>query len=435
MNFSRKVILASCACAAFLSGVYSCTVDNLNVEEKEVFLCKTDDDCLSGSRCGGVRDPGDEQVRYYKDIEDAPESLKNATGRCILEKDIKNCSDYDGDGFSALDPLYRILHEAEGGMNEGECGTDSVPYDPDDTDPRVNANASEICDGKDNNGDGCIDGKCMCAKGESNCKCSPSDQTNCAAIVERCMGKRTLVDMYGTGCSAENAGAFVCLKKGDGTSEMVYAKATHLQERNGVKYYAASDFKEDATLKSCPTGVSSTIAGTNIEIITYNDIQLNGKPFIFVDNEKSLLVPSDTSDKTAEVFCAESTVDHDCNGKTIDDEAPSACKECDVSGFSEADLICFVNAISNDNVLDIKGKNQTSENRYKKLKDRCTNSTSEADCACLGHFVCDPSLSKTSPVCKNQDNLITYEWLKDHVTNNSNMSNDEGAWCNYKAAE
>ena len=184
MDLSRKIILASCVAAAFLAIGIGCTVEDRNLEEKNVFVCLKDSDCLEGSKCVITTEEG---------------------GRCIREDQISHCLDLDGDGF---------LKESED-KYLNECGLGDL-RDPDDTDKLVYPGANEICDGKDNSNDGCVDGSCP--EGE-DCR---ADDSKCEPLIQFCNipGNFSFIQTYAKSvCAADKLGVNYCK---DG--EFVFAK-------------------------------------------------------------------------------------------------------------------------------------------------------------------------------------------------------------------
>lgn len=188
MSRSSKIIVASCVCAAFLAVGISCTVEDRDIEEKDVFLCKSNADCLdSSSLC----------VKAHE--EDTPE-YANEIGRCVRKEEIDHCRDNDKDGYYvATDKEY---------INE--CGfSETNPQDTDDSNPLVYPGAIELCDGKDNSGDGCVDGVL-------------NEETNeCEPIENPCWGVGKVKNYDQSVCSASLIGYEKCV---DG--KMVYQLPT-----------------------------------------------------------------------------------------------------------------------------------------------------------------------------------------------------------------
>ncbi len=177
MSRSSKILVASCICAAFLAVGISCTVEERDIEEKGVFLCESDNDCLEGSKCVGQTD-------------------SKPIGRCVREEDIDHCVDVDGDHFyTSTDPKY-----------DNECGfTETNPKDPDDNNPMIHFGAAETCDGFDNSGDGCVDG--ICPKG-ADCK---SDPSKCEEIIKPCYGGGKVESYDKSVCSKDRIGVEKCV--------------------------------------------------------------------------------------------------------------------------------------------------------------------------------------------------------------------------------
>ncbi|MBQ9396770.1 MAG: putative metal-binding motif-containing protein [Proteobacteria bacterium] len=188
MSRSSKIIVASCLCAAFLTVGISCTVEDRDVEEKGVFLCKSNADCLdSSSLCVKAHEEGTPE--YEEEI-----------GRCIRKEEIDHCRDNDKDG-------YYIASEQQ---YVNECGfSETNPQDLDDSNPLVYPGAPELCDGKDNSGDGCVDG----IKNDSTGECEP--------IENPCWGVGKVKNYDNSVCSAALIGYEKCV---DG--KMVYQPPT-----------------------------------------------------------------------------------------------------------------------------------------------------------------------------------------------------------------
>jgi hypothetical protein len=188
MVLSKKIFLASSVCAAFLAIGIGCSVEERDLEQKHVFLCMTDADCLEGNVCDGI----------------GRDTNGNTTpGRCVRIEDLDHCEDKDGDQFYVVKEGY--------GAFEDECGfTNEHPKDPDDNDILVFPGASEMCDGKDNSGDGCVDGNCDDPSG--SCKDNPS---MCSPLIRPCFGGGNYTDYNDSVCSADKIGVLICKPKGD----------------------------------------------------------------------------------------------------------------------------------------------------------------------------------------------------------------------------
>lgn len=168
MDLSKKVLLASCACACavVLAGVSACSVEDRNLEEKNLFLCNVNADCLDGSQCRPLSVLDDPSIGHRED---------GTAGYCVREEEIDHCNDYDGDGYyAAEDPKY-----------QQECEYGEIDWD--DNDPSIYPGANEACDGKDNSQDGCVDG--ICSKEDGNCSDDPS---LCLRLYRPAVGNYTL---------------------------------------------------------------------------------------------------------------------------------------------------------------------------------------------------------------------------------------------------
>ena len=110
----------------------SCILNDDFLRVSDTFPCANDGDC---------GEPG-----FACD----PSSLT-----CKRQSEIILCTDQDGDGYGA-------------GEIRDEC--ENSEEDPNDNDPDVNPGAAEVCDAKDNNGDGNTDEPYDCtAGGETAC--------------------------------------------------------------------------------------------------------------------------------------------------------------------------------------------------------------------------------------------------------------------------
>ncbi len=171
MSLSKKIILASSVCVAFLLVGIGCSVEEREVDGKGIFKCMTNDDCLSGSQCVKAKD-------------------SDSYGECIREKDIEHCRDNDGDGF----------YTETSKEYYNECGfSDTVnPRDPDDGNPLIYPGATERCDGVDNSGDGCIDGVKL-------------EDGSCEQLITPCWGPGKYTEYANSACSAKYIGVTICL--------------------------------------------------------------------------------------------------------------------------------------------------------------------------------------------------------------------------------
>ena len=235
MDRSRKVILVSCMSMAFLAGIFACSVEDINLEKKDLFVCKAEPGCMvtepsadskvkagtcqikadwqaanpSGKclPCAATKDDSCLNGSYCIAVD--PDNL---LGRCVAEDDIKHCHDYDGDTYYGADPGF-----------EPNCGfTQSMPKDCDDSNPDINAKATEVCDGVDNTCDGCIDGICPVTgcdekgkkadKGTNPCDCATYANL-CEPLIELCIGAGSAANMMNVKdavCRPDIAGVNYC---------------------------------------------------------------------------------------------------------------------------------------------------------------------------------------------------------------------------------
>lgn len=385
MNLSKRIIMASCALVAIAMGTYGCTVDERNIEEKGLFVCRTDDDCENGSFCAGAN------------------AFKGVEGRCRSEKDRDTCTDYDNDGYLAVDPLT--------GAPESQCATEDRPIDPDDNDPDVFPGATEYCDGKDNSGDGCVDGKCVCDKTDAGCSCR-SDASKCEALTENCFGRYSLVRMKDTMCSAAKAGARVC-KSGAWTYGKAAAPSgSYTFSGSTTAYYKLGDFTFGEG--DCPV---STDSGK------YKTYSIDGASFIYVENETSTM-RSNTGEDAAlanlvDGFCNDG-LDHDCNGTPGTMEASEQCSSCaDKLAAYGTQTGCLIQGKNDNTVQEQKGNNY-----YNQLLEgiNCT-SKNTADCVCIGVISCADPTSASSPVCMRDGQVLNSSYI------NANALMTGSKWC------
>lgn len=244
MDLSKKFVLAACTCVAFLACFSACTVDDHDIESAGVFVCRSDDDCLKDSECVKTKESDEE-------------------GRCARSEDVKHCADNDGDGFIGVTVDKSHAKYAE---YVAECGFSSKnPQDPDDSDPTVYPDAAELCDGKDNSGDGCVDGVCTDESGICE------DKTEkCEPITQPCWGAGDVDDYDNSVCSAALIGYKKCV--------------------DGVLTYIA------------PTSSKSTYTGTDCPVST-SDIPN------YVDSEDSGEALNDNIDNNCNGVVDESRID------------------------------------------------------------------------------------------------------------------------------
>lgn len=243
MSRSSKIIVASCVCAAFLAVGIGCTVEDRDLEEKGLFMCKTDNDCLEGSKCVKIKDDAD------------------IVGRCTRIDDIDNCVDNDHDGFFYSEPEHDL-----------ECGyTETHPKDADDSDPMVYFGATEICDGKDNSGDGCVDSVCPA---DTDCK---KEQSKCKPIIKPCWGSGTVESYDNSVCSADLIGAEKCIdgelkfvKRENGQYKVVEGGSCP-KSTDDIKDYSEKDTCGNKRDDNCNTLVDEGCVSCTAELKELNE--------------------------------------------------------------------------------------------------------------------------------------------------------------------
>lgn len=400
MNLSKKIILASCACAAFLTGVYSCTVEERNVEEKDLFLCMEDSDCLSSSVCvGSDKDNG-------------------IAGRCRLKNQVDPCADHDNDGFMALDEKYiQIENEkGEGGKINYNCGSDSHPVDINDLDPDVYPGATEYCDNKDNNGDGCVDSKCMCG---DNCNCN-DNQSLCAALTENCIGRRDLAEMKDTMCSAKVAGALVCQS---GEWKYLKAKGDPSGSSNGKIFYTINDFEAAQSSGGNSTCPSSTLSSKNNPVYQLT-VGTETIEFEYVLNELSLINKGDAD------YCDD--LDHDCNGQKGKDEGGAGkCADCASTLAAKPNKECRIFPVSGT-VYSVHAENNMFATYNQMYYDNSSKwpcsptSISQGKCKCILELECNGNTIQ----CPHDKDLAYFQSLTNIKLNaETGTTLDTAGWC------
>ena len=362
MDLSRKVILASCVCAAFLAVGIGCMVEDHNIEEKEVFACMKDADCLEGSvcDCDKVADGTKDKLEWLCE--------KNKVSTCVREDERNHCQDKDGDG-------YLSVIQVEGKDYSDECGfSDTRPKDPDDTNAMIYPGAAEVCDGEDNDGDGCVDGTCtkdVCGETKGNDYVDPA----CHRIVDPCLGNtRDIYDetFKSTMCAVSEIGGRLC-KNG----AYVFARTTD---------YVT--FTEDPT-GSCPSEEKQKEMRFSSSEYPYNNMDDTNTYGKYEDQEGNSI---NLCDK----------LDNDCNGKV--DEG---CQSCTVD---EANIYCVVVA----GAAHVEKNVSKDNNYYMAIMGQCEAAgLSEEKCGCIGKMVCTESMGE--PTCMKGDITLTVDAVKQNA--------------------
>ncbi len=383
MGLSRKVILASCVSAAFLAFGVSCMVEDRNIEDKGVFVCIQNSDCLEGSICDCSKEQAIEAEcgkgsqdscawTTYKASATMCDKLTNSDGSesyiegtCARESDINHCQDKDNDGY--MKPVSsEFAHE---------CGfSDSFPQDPDDNNATVYPGAVEVCDGADNDGDGCLDGTCE-KDDDGVCKTDDSGIV-CLPIVDPCIGNtRNIYDntFRGTMCSVDKVGGMLC-KNG----KYVFAKTTDYKT-----------FTEDPE-GHCPTEEEQRNMRYSDSEFPYNNIEDKSTYATYV------YAVADDGTKSVTHLCDEK--DNDCNGMM--DEG---CQKCSVVTGKE---FCVAVVAGDDLRVEVSQDNDVYQHILNQCKEK---GLTEDQCGCLGKMTCPEELG--AAVCTKGS--LTFKTIED----------------------
>lgn len=405
MDRSRKIILVSCLSMAFLAGVFACSVEDVNLEKKDLFVCKTEPGCMvvnadassdakvgtcqiksiwesmnpSGTclECAATKDDSCLAGSYCIAI-----NPDHQEGRCVAEEDIEHCHDYDGDTYYGADPGF-----------EANCGfTQSMPKDCDDSNPEINAKATEVCDGVDNTCDGCTDGICPTTGcdvtgkkddgGTLPCDCATYADL-CEPLVELCIGAGSVASMMNLSkavCRPDIAGVNYCSPETDKQWEYRVLKDGVYEKRDGECPKAEEGFQYDGkTLYYTYDEVASS-ANNNPNYCNGFDSDCNGSV--------------------------------DCLGEGTECGCPQTCDE-----DADTNDTCFVLASSSNTFMfNLAAETAAGGNMYdmymsllnksEEVKLKCTGTVSCPDDK-LGNKVCKDksgALLTTNPICTTEEN-------------------------------
>ena len=391
MKLSNNILLASCLSVVFLAAAAGCIVEDRNLDEKGVFRCKEDTDCLEGSVC-------------VKAVQD-----KDAEGTCTLEKEVDHCHDYDKDGYYAADEGY-----------EEQCGfRTNNPQDLDDSNPNINPGADEVCDGVDNNQDGCVDGTCAV-----DGACTGTDKSQCLRLFRACAGVPTLEEtLEWTGkaddgntllivCNPAQFGGNFCMSSKDANGKPVGEWKFGYYNKDGRADYASGGdvaFIEEQTTCQDPKNIKYDFSAT---YQTASGSQTAAYTEIEASQNESVANP-----------LAGNYVDEDCDGE---DEKVESCdknanvgKNCyasdDAKGYTVPSGVLITYNLRIAQCRDALEK-ANPETTY-------TDEEVKARCGCVGTMACIDGEGNT-PVCVNGSQRIT----KAVVDANKNNTSGDMIW-------
>lgn len=388
MDNSRKVILVSCLSMAFLAGIFACSVEDINLEKKDLFVCKAEPGCMvTQTSADSQLKLGTCQIRkQWEDMNPSGTCLEcaatsknsclsgsyciavdpdNLLGRCVAEDDIEHCHDFDNDTYYGADPGF-----------ESNCGfTQSMPKDCDDSNPDINAKATEVCDGVDNTCDGCIDGICpvtgcnesgeLAEKGTYPCDCD-SHVDYCEPLVELCIGAGSASNMLRVDkavCRPDIAGVNYCSPETGKQWEYRVLVNGNYEKRPG---------------QQCPK---------EGEAFSYNGSQL-----YFTYDEVS------SSAGNNKDYC--NGFDSDCNG-TVDCIGEKDCgcpQRCDPN--ADTNDTCYVQTSGSAVLFNLATEKNNNSMKY--LTYSSLYSDPELSAICTGVVGC-PANNEGKKICKDAD--------------------------------
>lgn len=373
MKLSRSIILASCMSVVFLAGAASCIVEDRNLEEKDVFKCMSDEDCLHGSVC--VKPKPDAEIE----------------GTCRLESEVEHCHDYDGDGYYAADEGY-----------EQECGfSEKNPRDADDSNPNVNPAADELCDGLDNDQDGCVDGTCS-----EEGACTGEDKSKCMRLFRACYGGLSLSEAIAVNstevmsvCDPRTFGGMFCVPVTGSNGEVKHQYVFGYYDESGRADYAnAKDVVLDDSQKECQ----------NKDRIMYTPGSSDHQTASGSSQTRYV------SDEAAEKSLYDNGIDEDCDGADSKAEA-TVCVE------PSKTVLCVVS--KKEDAVGIRADTAVNRTRYTTALDKCkaalgselTEEEVLARCGCVGEVKC-LTTNAEEPVCVHDGQEINGPIVEEHRT-------------------
>ena len=393
MKLSKNILLASCLSVVFMASAASGIVEDRNLEEKGAFRCMSDDDCLKGSVC--VKPSLDPTVE----------------GVCTLEKEVDHCHDYDGDGYYAADPGY-----------EDQCGFgEKNPKDLDDSNPSVNPGADEICDGLDNNQDGCVDG--TCTEGED---CTGNDKSKCLRLFRSCVGVSSLKELIEMNaskdpntklivCDPVQFGGMFCVAKKDSDGKVVggefkfgfysmEGRSDYANEGDVVYHEDQQECQKADEIKYDFTASYQTSRGSQ------------STKYLELEDHKPNPELGDPGDSSYEKYYGNG-VDEDCDGK---DTPRDECVE------PENPEGCFVSG----DVRPVNTSNPTIRRQYEETLAKCKEKFKDATeeevlqkCGCIGKYGCDDESGSSDPVCKSGGYVIDKAKITEYIKTDPSNGN------------
>ena len=326
--------------------------------------CRNDSECMADSACDGA-----DEARGIK-------------GVCKTIASLSPCVDLDRDNF------YVPARYAPEGTN---CSFGNG-IDHNDNDNTVFPGAPEYCDGKDNSGDGCVDGVC-----KVDGACSGTDKSKCELLYEICLGpiSATREELEQTVmCDPRAVGMRVCLAiEKNGEDEVLKAPTENssasfiyvLPQADG-SYIRFDPFKavgldpadyaqfqkQDAQGNFVPITMCPKVVDFKR---TINGVQVPYSEAEFVEN---------TDEKTKTEFAKFCEFDRDCNG--IPSEGCESCSEENFNGkmTTTHNMNCLVH--NDGTVAGIDAFNEGICKDYTDFTD--PDKDQDQTCGCYGKLSC-----------------------------------------------